>query len=381
MQRGFPIPSDTPFRKWAFTWFVTDEHPEPPAFDEVHMTYLIFQQEICPTTSRPHYQGYVSLKTPQRMTGVKRILRNSQVFLSRARDESAAIEYCRKRESRAPGTEPVEFGRLPRAPKSTSLQAVCHDLKHGADVREVALKYSDTFVKYHKGIVALQAQLVAPALVDRVVFVLHGPAGSGKTRHVYDAFPIDRIYTPLLPGHGVVWFDGYRPGFHKVVLFDDYDRQSRMLLSHHKFVTDRYIYNAPVKGGTVYIDAPIVIFTSNEAPQFWFGDLTDAHNDAISRRITKSWYVHALDSPVHPDISEAFAAACLSRIAPPVAAIPVPAVPVHGVPDDDAVSVDSISSGVESIQHGRAPSIDWEPPALLPHRHDVPFTIPSDDEE
>ena len=41
--------------RYCFTSFLTD----PPNFDEVRMSYLCYAPEVCPSSGRDHWQGFV----------------------------------------------------------------------------------------------------------------------------------------------------------------------------------------------------------------------------------------------------------------------------------------------------------------------------------
>lgn len=337
MPRPASAAQSTLSRKWVFTLIINDD-TVPPRWDPDRMFYMIYQTEECPTTKRPHYQGFVALKSPARMSTVKKLLGNSTVHLENCRDQKAAIEYCKKSDTRL--APPVEFGTSPTQGKTTALAKVCAMLKSGTDMRTVAMEHSEIFVKHHKGLAALQTISIKPGDVDRKVYVITGKAGAGKTWDVRHTFPNEWIYTPSLPGKQTAWFCGYVPGVHKVVLFDDYDKESRMTIQTHKLITDKYAYHAPVKGGSVYIDAPIIVFTSNTSSAAWFNDIQDCHTDAISRRITKEWYLNGRDDPQHAEITAIFKKHVAELSPPEVIDLVRPDTPV--------------------------PFFDFEPPILVP---------------
>jgi len=61
--------------------------------------------EICPETNRPHRQGYLRLQSQQRFTWLKKILPG--VHIEIAKNWDALVNYCKKEDTRAPGTTPV----------------------------------------------------------------------------------------------------------------------------------------------------------------------------------------------------------------------------------------------------------------------------------
>lgn len=80
-----------------------------------------WQEEICPDTGRRHYQGYLRTHQQQRLNAVCRMLPG--VHLEVARDWLKTKNYCKKEETRAPGTVP--FAEVSDHP---NLFSYCEDL-------------------------------------------------------------------------------------------------------------------------------------------------------------------------------------------------------------------------------------------------------------
>ena len=89
--------------RWAFTayeeQFSCFEGDPPPGVAEWG-----WNTEICPKTNRTHYQGYLRLAQQQRFAWVRKIFPGVHVEI--ARDWNALLMYCKKDDTRAPGTEP-----------------------------------------------------------------------------------------------------------------------------------------------------------------------------------------------------------------------------------------------------------------------------------
>jgi len=103
------MPSKSPnSRRYCFTDF-KDELPFTtlPEF----ASYLVFQQELCPTTAKRHYQGYIVLKSPRRISYLKSHGFNNSVHFEISKGDSESNRaYCTKEDSRVAG--PWEFGTL-----------------------------------------------------------------------------------------------------------------------------------------------------------------------------------------------------------------------------------------------------------------------------
>lgn len=95
-------------KNYCFTSF----SPNAPAFLAESMVYLCFQKETCPTTSRTHWQGFVSLKARRALTSVKRLLGGDPHIEAARGTPEECRDYCRKEDTAVGGTF-EEFGILP----------------------------------------------------------------------------------------------------------------------------------------------------------------------------------------------------------------------------------------------------------------------------
>nr|QKK13643.1 replication-associated protein [Sorghum mastrevirus associated alphasatellite]QKK13645.1 replication-associated protein [Sorghum mastrevirus associated alphasatellite]QKK13647.1 replication-associated protein [Sorghum mastrevirus associated alphasatellite] len=94
-------------RRWMFTLF--EDFPSPPFADLPESAeYLICQKEKAPTTGKIHLQGFIVLKSPRRITFLRKFLGKS-AHLEHARSKSSSCrDYCRKDATRTDG--PWEYG-------------------------------------------------------------------------------------------------------------------------------------------------------------------------------------------------------------------------------------------------------------------------------
>lgn len=94
--------------------------------------------EVCPKTQREHYQGYILLQQSQRFSWMRKMFPG--VHIEMARNWQALLNYCRKDDTRAPGTVPVvEVSAIPT--KFIYLEevakAICHSVREHALIDEV----------------------------------------------------------------------------------------------------------------------------------------------------------------------------------------------------------------------------------------------------
>lgn len=265
-------------RIYCFTWNIRPDDESLPIWHADAMHYMLYQQEVAPTTGQLHLQGVVKFKKPQRLPGAKRLLGAQHVHLEACRNWTAAKEYCKKEESRVPGTVPTELGEDVTQGQRCDVEAVVELVKSGAGIRQIAEAQPVTFMRFHRGIRELRLALQTPPAIHRKAVLLQGATGVGKTRFVMDNFTeIYNVFDMRAP-----WFDGYDG--QKVVLLDECG-SGMMHYNILKQLTDRYPFQVPVKGGSAPWMAEIIFLTSNESLQQWYPNLPSVHLDALERRI------------------------------------------------------------------------------------------------
>lgn len=92
-----PMASNTRSRKWTVTVFdVSEENVQKlkDIFTQKHWTF-IFGHEICPTTNRPHLQGYIEHKNAISFDTLKKIMPDAHLEKARGTDKDN-FNYCSK---------------------------------------------------------------------------------------------------------------------------------------------------------------------------------------------------------------------------------------------------------------------------------------------
>ncbi len=269
--------------------FTLNNPTAPVLFNEEKMDYLIMQLEVG-EEGTTHIQGYCELKTQQRLNAVKALLGGPTVHIEARRGtQQQAIDYCKKDDTRAPGSEPKEFGTPKKQGKRNDINAFRDAIILGKRERELILDddYCPTVAKYPKLYAKIAAMDPPKRTEDLEVTLLIGPTGLGKTRYVIDKHLDDPLFYRIPLSNGTMWYDGYDK--HTSVLMDDFaGAASHMTLVTLLQLLDRYPVQVPIKGGHTWYLPTHIYLTSNILPAEWYKwDKRLPQYDALARRITK----------------------------------------------------------------------------------------------
>lgn len=220
-----------------------------------------------------HLQGYLELTVKKTLQQLKASAPQQIAWFPRAGSQAQARDYCLK-DWHPPleRYEPIPF--VPNAQgKRSDLKAACDMVKAGASKRELAVTFSDTFVKYHKGLEALRTTIRPPVTEYHPpkCWWLYGATGVGKTRRAVGFRGISQTYKKSFSNK---WWDGYNPDEHTVVLFDEFSRN--VLPEKDEIVcnllewTDGYRQCGEVKGSYVTLIYEYVFVCSTDHPSTYF---------------------------------------------------------------------------------------------------------------
>ncbi len=286
-------------KNWVFTQYLDQPHNLHFAELPEDVTYIVYQEEICPTTKRKHFQGYIQCAKRKYMSFLKRLISpNVHLEVQRAEDSDKARLYCMKEKTRVAG--PWELGDYAKVEVSrTDITHFRDAILKGATEHDLWMDYCPQMSRYprmFKSLYTYGTTSTVPRVIPRrcrapFVTVLVGPTGCGKTRFVYDRHDANDLYSmPLTEGF---WLDGYAG--HTNVLIDEFTGNMRL----EKFLQliDRYAIRVACKGGFLLWNPQRIYITSNIDPREWYEwvlthpdgsvkrDRT-SQRDAMFRRIT-----------------------------------------------------------------------------------------------
>ncbi len=251
--------------------------------------YHIFQFEEG-DAGTPHVQGYIHFTRGVRATQLLRAC--SGIYLTVPNGSPADnIRYCSKDETRVSG--PYSGGcraeELQGQGSRSDLAAAAGLIAEGGRLRDVVAQQPSTFVRYHKGLIAMRLLLDQAAARDAPqVHLLFGVTGVGKSHVVHAQYTDDPWELHSKPAGK--WFDGLDG--QSALLFDDFDGE--MPLRQLLVVLDRYRAQVETKGGFASLSTVKKIYiTSNVHPRDWYSwDRREAQFAALQRRIH---FVHCFD--------------------------------------------------------------------------------------
>ena len=216
-----------------------------------------------------HFQGALTFTRKYRKTQLCKLMPRTSWRKTKTPDPE---NYCTKGK--------ILIDEKPKQGQRTDLKKVSELIKSGKSMEEIADETPNEFIKFHKGMTALQ-NILQPSIkkfTKNHVEVLWGEAGTGKTRKVYE--DNENIYVVMKPQKsGVVWFDGYSG--EDTLLIDDFDGWIDYTYLLH--ILDGYPLRVQIKGGTVKRNWTKVYITSNSSPYEWY----DKELSAMLRRIDK----------------------------------------------------------------------------------------------
>lgn len=273
--------------RWCFT-IMNPTMDDYQRVQRLHDTssYIVYEDEICPTTGTPHIQGYVEFDTRCLQSVAKKRI-SPRCHLEPARGTAGHnLRYCSKE-----GRNFVEVG-TPKPEKKqghrSDLDALIEAVEANKTEKEIANELPRSFLKFHSGITKLLMHRAQPRNFKSEVYVFWGPSDVGKSRRVYDMSPNCYAKATCFD----LWFDGYDGK--SDVLLDEFEGQFPHTYLYR--LLDRYPMQVAVKGGFVNFAPKRIFITSNVPPDQWYKKLPDPK--ALRRRLE-----HVIELKALPDVT------------------------------------------------------------------------------
>lgn len=269
------MPKLTQSKNWCFTDFELLDIEKIYNENKDIVRYMCRGLEVCPTTGRKHYQGWVQFLNKKRMGGVKRLFGSKKISVRACKgDEYSNDAYCKK------DNDYKAWGLFITQGARSDLEDIKRRLDAEQDMKQIADEHFGDYLRYHKGMEAYRALVQkqnSKAFRHVEVEVIVGTTGLGKTREAM------KHAEYKIEGSKLQWWDGYEG--EQCILIDEYD--SQVPITELLNLLDGYQLRLPVKGSFVYARWTKVYITSNIEPEHWHSNAKDVHRDALMRRITK----------------------------------------------------------------------------------------------
>lgn len=280
------------FRNWCFTINILD-HEDQDLWEQAmkqnimlkgdnpKIKYLVWEFEKGDALERPHIQGYLEYQTKTTLAGLKRLFNLNYIHAeARMGTASEAANYCKKEGSY------FEFGKISEdrliRGRANGGQQVKKDWEEMLSAIKAGTEICDFIERYPKyAMTSTSAMMKIYAIYEGKKEIptldgelkdynlwIYGEAGTGKSRFAFETFG---SYYSKQPSK---WWDGYKG--EETVVLDDLDPEStKYIIRYLKIWSDRYPFEAEIKGGTLKIRPRRFVITSNYSLEECISNFTD----------------------------------------------------------------------------------------------------------
>ncbi len=265
----------TQSKSWAFTDFeLLDWRKIYEQSDQIR--YICWGTEICPTTNKKHYQGWIQINYKARLGGIKKVCQSKKIHIESCRGtEEQNDKYCQK------DNLYEKIGEYMVQGQRTDLEGLKKIIDEGGTFKEIADANFQSFIQYNRGF------QVYKNIVDKSrrkcfrmvkTIHIHGKTNTGKTRKAM-SYSDD---TYKIQGNALQWWDGYDG--EETLVIDEYDNQ--IPITELLGILDGYQLRLPIKGSFTYANWKTIIITSNYKKLH--AKAKKMHRHALKRRITET---------------------------------------------------------------------------------------------
>lgn len=266
-------------RSWCFTFYPKNETADLKWFINLTQTtqirYFIMGREICPTTKKLHFQGYISYNNAKTFKQTKKWFQLDKIHLEQARGNDFHNQlYCSKENKLIEIGEPLAQGK--RTDIARAIDIINETSCVSRVLEEVqnyqAVRHAELYLKYK--------EKKRPINKVNVIWI-HGSSGSGKTRKVYDDNTDADIFTPT----SYKWWEGYDG--HQIVLIDDIRPE---FCEFHELLRllDIYPFRVETKGGSRQVQFHTIYITAPYSPELMWDSRCMEDLTQLTRRITQT---------------------------------------------------------------------------------------------
>lgn len=249
--RGYMIVINNPKPQDYLIWKGISPDSKPK------VKHAIYQLERGGKKNTLHMQGGIYFANPTPWKRVKKMF--PRAFVKPAESYGAVTNYSGKEDTRVTDMPDCSFvyGEAPEQGRRTDLEEVALLIKNGANCDEIARLYPSAYIRYHRGLQALENSYTEHRQEAARHIWIYGPSGVGKTSYIYEQHARKDVYVK----DGTMWWSGYKG--QPVIVIDDFDGRwpFRDLLK----LLDKWDYEGQIKGGHVKVRAKFIYFTCDKS--------------------------------------------------------------------------------------------------------------------
>lgn len=281
------------YYSYCFTSF-EPKCKKPPMAD--CFRFLCYSPEVCPTTGRHHWQGYVYLENQKTMSALhKYMLKHHNYHIGNLEicngDADENMIYCGKQDYNKNGKfkpanpEYEEFGKAPQQGERVDLIKIGQSIKEGKTVDQIAVENPYIYHQYGRTLNKLESIELKKKYRNwqTVGIWYYGKTGVGKSHAAFENFNPNTHYV-LNQEDGGFW-QGYTG--QETVIINEFRGEIKFSLLLQ--LVDKWPYNVKVKGNDSYpLLAKTIIVTSCKHPKdIYYNCLDDEENiNQLMRRFT-----------------------------------------------------------------------------------------------
>jgi len=275
--------SYTQSRNWCFTDFEMLDLDDLFNKNSDIIRYLCWGREVCPTTLKEHFQGWVQFRNKKRLGSVKNLFANTEGkqkthFESCKGTPLQNDVYCKK------GGDWTHLGKYKSQGCRSDLEQIARELMDpNTTLRDVMMDHPEKAIQYGRSMQFFKQKVQeeqAPDWRNVDVSLYYGLTGTGKTRDAMNTLYKNDTYK--IQGHDIgTWWDGYEG--QKMLVIDEYNNDVK--ITRLLQLLDGYKVRLPVKGSFVYANWTSVIVTTNLEIDEIHSLAKEQHRDALWRRI------------------------------------------------------------------------------------------------
>lgn len=259
--------------------------------------YCVWQWEVTPTTGKKHIQAYVEFSENVGAARFKELIGSQSVHVENRRGtRDDARKYCRKDETRVPGTVSEESGVWSTGSGDrTDIRALVQRVRAGVSDIELIDDMPEFYMRNYRAIRDLRLTLIPPRTEMPKVTYIYGDPEAGKSRKAWElARGVNsRVYAWNL----TKWWDGYT-GQPCVVTGDVTTKiwKEPLGIQYMLDLLDRYPFRIEGKNTSFEVNSTDFFLTSNLSPTELTAELGPKHVVAFWRRFSKIYYMKIQDN-------------------------------------------------------------------------------------